>query len=121
MGKEETSVTHSVMLDTSKIGVVLYKNVRGLFWTLDKSHKIKAGLLCEGSSDLIGYTPIKITEEMVGKTVAVFTAIESKTPTGTAFKEQRDFMQRVRDRGGISGIARCASDAINIIHAYRRY
>lgn len=71
--------------------------------------------LCRGSSDLIGWTPTVITPEMVGQTVAVFTAIEVKTPKGRATKEQKNFIDQVKNAGGIAGIARSAEDAKNII------
>jgi len=71
--------------------------------------------LCIGSSDLIGWTSIEITPEMVGKKVAVFTAVEVKTPTGRATAEQTNFISRVREAGGIAGIARSPEEARNII------
>lgn len=71
--------------------------------------------LCRGSSDLIGWTPVEITPEMVGQTVAVFTAIEVKTPKGRATKGQKNFIEQVKNAGGIAGIARSAEEAKNII------
>ena len=70
--------------------------------------------LCKGSSDLIGFRPTVITPEMVGKTVAVFTAIEVKTPTGKPTPEQVHFIKRVKELGGIAGIARSVEDALAI-------
>lgn len=115
MGWKETNISNEIMLATSKLGVVLFKNVRGLFNSLDGLRKVKAGLLAEGSGDLIGYTPVKITPEMVGQTIAVFTSIETKTLTGQAFQKQKDWRDRVNQRGGKAGIARSVDDAIKII------
>ena len=71
--------------------------------------------LCKGSSDLIGWTPIIITKEMVGKTIGVFTAVEVKKENGRASKEQLNFIQRVKDDGGIAGIATNPDEAINLV------
>lgn len=71
--------------------------------------------LCRGSSDLIGWTPVEITPEMVGQTVAVFTAVEVKTPKGRATKEQKNFIEQVRSAGGLAGVARSAEEAKQII------
>ena len=66
------------------------------------------------SSDFIGWTPVVITPEMVGKTVAVFTALEAK-PLGFKIKlvyppnsrefAQNKFIQLVCNSGGIGGFA----------------
>ena len=74
---------------------------------------IHAGL-CTGSSDLIGWTSIEITPDMVGKRVAVFTAVEVKTPTGKATPEQINFIERVNEAGGIGRIVRSEADALEI-------
>jgi hypothetical protein len=71
--------------------------------------------LCQGSSDLIGYTTIKITPEMVGKDLAIFTALEVKTTTGRATPKQVNFIEQVRKSGGIAGIVRTPEEAVNII------
>ncbi len=65
------------------------------------------------SSDLIGWTPITITPDMVGKTVAVFTAIEVKSPgfrVRQFNKKSREYAQNkyielVKLFGGIAGFA----------------
>lgn len=71
--------------------------------------------LCEGSSDLIGWTERTITPDMVGKKVAIFTAVEVKTPNGRASAEQLNFIERIRQAGGISGIARSPQEAQDLI------
>lgn len=74
---------------------------------------VKYGL-CVGSSDRIGITPVLITSEMVGMTLGVFTAIEVKTPTGSATDDQENFIQQVRAAGGFAGIARTVDEAVAI-------
>ena len=71
--------------------------------------------LCVGSSDLIGWTTREITPDMVGQTVAIFTAIEVKKATGTTSPEQQNFISRVREAGGIAGVARSPEEARDIL------
>lgn len=115
MGWEETAISNEILLATSKIGVILHKNIRGLFLTLDGKRKIKAGLLAEASGDLIGYTPTIITQDMVGKTIAIYTSIETKTSTGATAQKQKKWRDRVISRGGKAGIARSVEDAMEIV------
>lgn len=70
--------------------------------------------LAKGSSDLIGWKTIKITPDMVGHTVAVFTAIEVKDK-GRPTPEQRRFISCVQSAGGFAGIARSVDDAKTIL------
>jgi hypothetical protein len=70
--------------------------------------------LCQGSSDLIGLRTITITPDMVGQTVAVFTAIEVKD-RGRATPEQQAFIAMVQQAGGLAGIARSIDDARSIL------
>lgn len=61
--------------------------------------------LCVGSSDLVGWTEVEITPEMVGKKVAIFTAVEvKKEKGGRVKKEQRAFLKAVEKAGGIAEI-----------------
>jgi hypothetical protein len=73
--------------------------------------------LCPGSSDLIGFTAVTITPEMVGRTVAVMTAVEVKTARGTPTAEQLNFIDAVRRAGGIAGVARSPEEALALIAA----
>lgn len=66
--------------------------------------------LCTGSSDLIGWTSIEITEEMIGKKLAIFTALEIKTETGKVSPEQKVFLENVKNSGGIAKICRKLED-----------
>lgn len=90
----------------------MFRNNVGAFKT--KGRWIKFGLV-KGSSDLIGWTRVEIMPDMVGKTVAVFTAVEIKTKTGKATPAQLYFVERVKLDGGYAGIARSVEDAMGII------
>jgi hypothetical protein len=71
--------------------------------------------LCSGSSDLIGWKSVVITPEMVGKRVAVFTAIEVKSKNGVVSIGQNMFLKVVREAGGLAGVARSMEDAEGIV------
>ena len=131
---KESNVSKLIELSVSKVGAKMFRNNVGKAW-VGKSYQVhedgkydlkkgdvvirdgrilNAGLI-KGSSDLIGWKPTVITPEMVGKTLAVFTAIEVKTQTGRASKEQIVFIERVKSDGGIAGIARNPSEAVNLV------
>lgn len=102
----EAPILQLSRLAASELGYRVFRNNRGLFLTMD-GRKVRAGLEAEGSSDLIGFVPLEITEEMVGKTVAVFLAVETKKsswkkPTTKTEKKQQNFIDFVRGFGGIA-------------------
>lgn len=90
----------------------MFRNNVGAFKRGDRW--INFGLV-KGSSDLVGWTPVEITQDMVGQTVAVFTAIECKAKKGRATPPQLFFIERVKLDGGYAGIARSVEDALEII------
>ena len=92
---------------------VLFRNNVGA--RLDKKGRLIRFGLVKGSSDLIGWTPVKVTQNMVGKTVAVFTAIEVKTKRGKATDSQLYYIGRVQADGGYAGVARNVEDALKVI------
>ena len=71
--------------------------------------------LAKGSSDLIGFKTIEITQDMVGSSVAQFVSIEVKTPKGRPTEVQKNWLQCIKSAGGISGIARSIEDAKKIL------
>lgn len=91
------------------------RHTDGTTVTLQHARIIDAGL-CKGSSDLIGFTSVEITHDMVGQKVAIFTAVEVKNKKGRASKEQLNFIKLIRTFGGRAGIARNIEDAQKIIN-----
>lgn len=113
---QETNIQSAIMLALSEAGCTVWRNNTAGAWigvpihtagnqvTLTNAHMIKFGL-CTGSSDIIGIAPD-------GR----FLAVEVKTKTGRASKEQVQFIEAVRSRGGIAGIARTPSEALQLIN-----
>jgi len=114
MAKGETIIANEIMLDSSRHGCTLWRNVKGLFSSPDGKRKILAGLLAPGSSDLIGFRRVKITPEMVGQTIAQFVAIEVKKDGGYPSHAQRDFCEFIGESGGLAGVARSPDDSRRI-------
>jgi ribosomal protein S19 len=82
---------------------------------LENARPLDAGL-CKGSSDLIGWTTVEITPEMVGKKVAVFTALEVKAAKGNPTDEQLCFIENVKKAGGIAEVVRSKEEAEKKLH-----
>jgi hypothetical protein len=105
-------------------GARLFRQNTGMAWvgkivrkgegwiTLADPRPFHAGV--PGMSDLGGWTPVIITPDMVGKTVAVYTAVEVKVESRVS-KEQSAFIAAVRSAGGKAGIARKDDDLTNIL------
>lgn len=68
-----------------------------------------------GVSDLNGMTRVVVTPDMVGATVAVYTAIEVKQPGKNPTAEQVNYLRAVHRAGGLCGVARSAEDALRIV------
>ena len=54
--------------------------------------------------DLIGWKQIVITPDMVGKTIAIFTALEVKYGSTRTTEEQQNFIDQVNKSGGYGKI-----------------
>jgi VRR-NUC domain len=119
----EAEIQKQVSLRASLSDFTLFRQNTGVAWQGDvaridsstviirNARPVHFGLF-KGSSDLIGWRPITITPEMVGKQIAVFSAIECKTLKGTTTEEQQNFIDRVRGAGGIAFVARGAADVV---------
>lgn len=92
----------------------IFRNNQGLARYPDGS-KVKYGIANPGGADCIGWVSVIITPEMVGSKVAIFTAVEVKEGTGRASRDQKSFIQAVRNAGGRAGIAKSVDDAILIV------
>lgn len=107
-------------------GLRVFRNNTGTGWTgnniqrhgsmvtIHDARPLEAGLI-KGSSDLIGWQSVTITPDMVGKKVAIFVALEVKSPIGRATPEQLNFIRNVNEAGGIAGVVRSPEDAEKIL------
>lgn len=121
----ETDFGRALMKLATNLTARLFRNNTGMAWqgkvrknrdgsiTISDPRPLHAGLVV-GGSDLIGWMPVRITQEMVGDTVAVFTAVEVKAKT-SATDEQLAFIAAVRKAGGRAGIARTEADLSAIL------
>lgn len=122
----EGSIQNKIRLACAKLAILFRINV-GQAWTgeriiqqgrnvlLINARPFKTGVPA-GYPDLSGWKPLVITPEMVGKTVAVFTYIEVKTPTGKVSKVQKNFHDVANNAGAIGGVARSPEEAIKILN-----
>lgn len=108
----ETAILRKILIRASELGARLFRNQVGVYELKDGRY-LTSGL-CVGSSDLIGWTLITVTPDMVGKTVAVFTAIETKAPKKHATEAQSRFIDAVTFAGGIAGVAHSVEDVERI-------
>jgi len=138
----ETSLVKNFMMRASKLGSRLFRNNVGMGWApagrasnivavkrnqlvqchpgdvvVRKARPLHAGL-AKGSSDLIGWTPVVVTEDMVGKTIALFTAGEVKTEKGRATDEQKNFIETVKRHGGLADVIRTEDDLLTLLRSY---
>ena len=109
MAAKERSIQAAIQLACSRKGIRLFRNSTGLGFigrvverdgsriTLSAARVLHAGLV-KGGSDLIGWSPLVITPDMVGKSVAMFTAVEVKTQGRAA-----DGGPEALHRGGAAG------------------
>lgn len=112
----EREIKRALMLDLSNGDTRLFNNPVGVAVFPDGSRVVYG--LHPGSSDLIGYNTITITPDMVGRRVAVFTAIETKSRRGQTRANQANFIRAVREAGGIAGVARDVEDGRQLIHEF---
>lgn len=100
MGAKEGQLNDDLMLAASRKGGRLFRNNSGTAFHKDGS-VVQYGVGNPGGSDLIGFTVVEVTADMVGRKVAVFTAVEAKTGKLKPTKDQDRFLRMVRNKGGI--------------------
>lgn len=113
----EKDVERKLILHASQCGATMFKNNVGKL--RDERGNLVTFGLCKGSSDLIGWTPVVVTPEMVGSKIAVFTAVEVKLNKHGKYRatdDQKHFISAVKANGGYAGVADCEKDLEEIIN-----
>lgn len=87
-----------------------FKKLRG--WSYAP---VQNGMGVVGVPDRVGCVPIVITQEMVGKTVGVFVAVECKAPgkKSTVTANQQKQLDGIRAAGGIALVVDNEADLVN--------
>ncbi len=123
---KEGEITDEILLAASNLGNRLFRQNVGRAWVgklvshkdgitiLKNSRPFHAGL-CKGSGDTIGFTPVTVTQDMVGTTLAVFTSVEVKAGRTPISKHQKLWHNMVNTMGGISVIARSVADYLDAV------
>lgn len=124
-------LTNQVREAVSRYGARLFNVHVGKFWAgnptrfsrsqtvevhdgdvlIRRARLINSGI--EGMADLIGFTPVNITQDMVGSVLPVYTSVEIKTTDRPSPKQLR-WVEFVNENGGRAGIARSPEDAVRI-------
>ena len=117
MANIETNIQQRIRLALgTRQDVRLFRNQVGQLPDPRTGRPVQFGL-AKGSADIVGWTTKTITEDDVGKSYAIFTSIEVKTPSGRLTGPQRNWMHTVQTAGGFAGVARSPEDALQIISA----
>lgn len=113
----EAVIQQQIRLAAGSVGSTLFRNNVGSY--KDPTGRwVQYGVCNPGGSDLIGWTPVTVTQDMVGKQIAVFTAVEVKSQRGTPTQPQITFIDAVTKAGGFAGIARSVADYLGIVKRY---
>lgn len=108
----EMAILRQIMLSCGNGAARLWRNQVGQY-ELKDGRILRSGL-CKGSSDLIGFCTVEVTEDMVGQRLAVFVALEVKDK-GRLTAEQAQFLDVVRQAGGIAAEVRSVADAEEVL------
>lgn len=132
MGKKETPLQNKIRVAASQLGCRLFRVNVGRAWTGNKTKRHPDGSITifdprpfhagvpTGYPDLTGFIPLEITEDMAGETVAVFTAVEVKTPKGRRRAKQDEFLANVSAFGAIAGLVRSEEEVRELIASAKR-
>ncbi len=116
--QKETGVLKAVqaLWSTLRRGV-LYRNRRGMV-QLANGAMMPIGLGPNGTGDAVGYTLVRVTPAMIGRTLPVYTELEGKTDAGRLAPHQLARIEELRDVNAIAGCVRSQEDAESI---YQRW
>ncbi|QZI87827.1 hypothetical protein SIPHO054v2_p0026 [Vibrio phage 103E44.1] len=135
MATPEAKATINVRARASEWNMKMFRNNSGMLPNPDTGIPVRFGLGNESaklnkelkSGDLVGFSEITVTPEMVGKKMAVFTNIEVKS-LGFVIKDvynknsreyaQNEFNKLVTNANGIAGFASSAQDVDNMVNTW---
>ena len=128
--REDTIKDHILVALARIFRTILYTNPIGTGWfgkfkkrsddgdvTLKFGRPVAMGLK-KGSADLIGFLPVVITKEMVGKKIPVFVSLEIKKPGKEPEPDQEDWLRTMLLHKCCAGVAHSEDEAVKIVQDY---
>lgn len=127
MKMSEDEVQQLGIIEAAKHGSFLLRNNSGAMQTADRQVRFGVGNISKKlwdkwkTGDYLGPTLIKITPEMVGQTIGIFTMVEFKeegwvfNPKDEHEQAQKAGIDWVNARGGRAGFAASVDDVVKII------
>ena len=109
----EQAIQQQIRLELGVGPVRLWRNNVGAL--RDERGRLVTYGLCKGSSDLIGLRQLRIEEQHLVLELGVFCALEIKAAGGRPTAEQRQFLEVIRNHGGLAGVARSVEEARQIL------
>ncbi len=113
----ETALLQRLLIRASGLGARIFRNQVGRYRLAlpdcdrcQRQGRVLSSGLCVGSSDLVGWMPHVVRQEDVGRTLAVFVAVEAKVGRHVTTEAQGHFLDVVRSAGGVAVVARQESD-----------
>lgn len=126
----EKQVRELLKQEATKRGIILFPNPCGVGWVgkaeragtaviIGNPRRVEFGLFKE-APDFVGIRKVKITPDMVGKTIGQFVGVETKKPDWRRSKTneheagQENGIKKIRSAGGCAGFVRDLVDISNL-------
>lgn len=114
----ESKLVRACLAAAPVLGARLFRNNVGKLQ--DRRGTWVAYGLYPGSPDLVGWMPVVVTPDMVGRTVALFVGIEAKRPDGGRVSEdQRRFLTALEQSGAVQGVVRSVAELETVLAPWR--
>ena len=115
---EETRIQNRCLIDASKHhDVMVWRQQVGKYRSLHSDAVISIGDV--GMSDIGMIVGVKITPDMIGRTIGAYVGVEIKTSKGRQSNEQKDWQRVIEGRCGLYRIARSTEEMQEIIESVR--
>lgn len=113
--RETRTVQNPALLEVgARPDVLIWRQHSGMFRQFEPPHEpVRVGV--PGIADSIAVVAVKITPDMVGKTIGVAVAPEFKTTKGKQSERQRDWQAAFEKRGGVYRLVRSAAEMLALI------
>ena len=111
---KEQDIQNLIRIALSKHGTFFRANV-GRGWTGDSVKHIGRDVLITNARPLATGLPVGFSDLFGINNEGLFTAIEVKTQSGKVSEAQFRFLEHIRARGGLAGVARSVDAAVSIV------